>query len=262
MTRPLSTIDLSQKMSKEESIERVERAQRRLTHLRLFTAGLLEPKKVGPAILVLFEGFDAAGKGGAIRRITAALDPRHVRVVPVGPPSSDELEHHFLWRFQSALPARGAMTIFDRSWYGRLLVERVEGLIDHDVRDRSALEIVEFERALANDGNIIVKFWLQISDEEQLRRFLDRKNDPLKQWKLTPDDWRNREHRDEYVEAINDAIEATDHAHAHWHLVAAEDKHYARAFVLETLNSSIEKGLSSLGYDVPVSRGEQYQDKS
>jgi polyphosphate kinase 2 (PPK2 family) len=262
MSRPLSTIDLSLAMSKAESLSKVELAQRRLTHLRLYTAGLLEPKVVGPAILVLFEGFDAAGKGGAIRRITAALDPRHVRVVPIGPPSSDELEHHFLWRFQSALPARGAMTIFDRSWYGRLLVERVEGLINHDVRDRSATEIVEFERALANDGNIIVKFWLQISEEEQLRRFLERQNNPLKQWKLTPDDWRNRDKRTEYVEAINDAIDATDHAHARWNLVAAEDKHFARAFVLETLNSAIEKGLASLGYDVPLSRGEEYLDHS
>jgi polyphosphate kinase 2 (PPK2 family) len=262
MSKPLDTIDLTLSMSKEESLARVLRAQRHLTHLRLFTAGLLEPKKVGPSILVLFEGFDAAGKGGAIRRITAALDPRHVRVVPIGPPSSDELQHHFLWRFQSALPARGGMTIFDRSWYGRLLVERVEGLIDHDTCDRSATEIVEFERALVNDGNIVVKFWLQISEQEQLRRFLERQNDPLKQWKLTPDDWENRSHRDKYVDAINNAINATDHEHARWKLVAAENKHFARVFVLETLNEQIEKGLAQLGFEVPVSRGDDYLDKA
>ncbi len=262
MKRPLDTIDLSATMTKDESLARLDRAQRHLTHLRLFTAGLLEPQKVGPAILVVFEGFDAAGKGGAIRRITSALDPRHVRVMPIGPPSSDELEHHFLWRFQNALPARGGMTIFDRSWYGRLLVERVEGLIDTKVCQRSATEIVEFERALVHDGNIIVKFWLQISDEEQLRRFLERQNDPFKQWKLTPDDWRNRGHRGEYVDAINDAIEATDHEHARWKLVAAENKHFARVFVIETLNAAIEKGLAQMGFEVPVSRGDDYIGKS
>src|ERR1700691_6192594 len=121
-------IDLTKTMSKEESDERVRKAQQRLTQLRLFSAGLLESKVIGPGLVVLFEGFDAAGKGGAIRRLTASIDPRHVRVVPIGPPTPDELRHVFLWRFQTTIPGTEGMTVYDRSWYGRLLVERVEGL--------------------------------------------------------------------------------------------------------------------------------------
>ena len=262
MSRPLDNVDLSLTMSKEESSARIVRAQRHLTHLRLFAAGLLESKVPGPGLVVLFEGFDAAGKGGSIRRVTGALDPRHVRVVPIGPPTPEEAAHQFLWRFQPTLPAHGGMTIYDRSWYGRLLVERVEGLIDHDVRKRSSEEIVEFERALVNDGTIIVKFWLQISEEEQMKRFLSRQNDPLKAWKLTPDDWENRSRRVDYVEAVNDILENTDHEHAHWTVVAAENKHYARVFVLESLNATIEKGLVKLGFNVPASKGQDYLDKS
>src|ERR1700722_395320 len=160
-------IDLTKSMSKEESDKRVRKAQQRLTQLRLFSAGLLEPQVVGPGLVVLFEGFDAAGKGGAIRRLTASLDPRHVLVHPVGTPTEEELRHHFLWRFQEVLPGTGEMTVFDRSWYGRLLVERVEGLIDERAAERSAKEIVQFEHMLTNDGTTIVKFWLQISDKEQ-----------------------------------------------------------------------------------------------
>ena len=262
MPRPLDQVDLTLAISKEESAERIKKAQKRLTHLRLFAAGLLENKTPGPGIIILFEGFDAAGKGGAIRRVTASLDPRHVRVVPVGPPTAEEKSHHFLWRFQSTLPARGAMTIFDRSWYGRLLVERVEGLIDKPTRKLSCIEIVEFERALVNDGTIIVKFWMQISADEQLKRFNARKDDPLTRWKLTPDDWENRKHRDEYVDAINDVVDDTDHEHSRWNVVAAENKHYARAHVLETLNASLENGLAASGLTVPESRGAQYLAES
>src|SRR3984957_6621685 len=160
-------IDLTKKRSKEKYDKRVTQAQHRPTQLRLFSAGLLEPHAPGPGLVVLFEGFDAAGKGGAIRRLTASLDPRHVLVHPVGPPTEEELRHHFLWRFQEVLPGTGEMTVFDRSWYGRLLVERVEGLIDERAAERSAKEIVQFEHMLTNDGTTIVKFWLQISDKEQ-----------------------------------------------------------------------------------------------
>ena len=159
----LDEIDLTKTLSKEESDARVIKAQHRLTQLRLFTAGLLEPNQVGPGLVVLFEGFDAAGKGGAIRRLTASIDPRHVRVKPVGPPSDEELRHHFLWRFQSVIPGEGEMTVFDRSWYGRLLVERVEKLIDKDTVELSATEIVQFERMLTNNNTTVVKFWLFIS---------------------------------------------------------------------------------------------------
>ena len=235
MTKRIDEIDLAKTLSHDESEVRILAAQRRLTQLRLFSAGLLNPDVVAPGLLVLFEGFDAAGKGGAIRRLTASIDPRHVRVVPIGPPTSEELRHHFLWRFQPNIPGRGAMSVFDRSWYGRLLVERVEGLIDDSTSKRSGKEIVEFERMLVDDGVTLVKFWLHISDEEQLTRFNDRASNPLKQWKLTPDDWRNREKRSRYLKVLGDMVEMTDQSHAHWDLIPADSKHYARVCVLETL---------------------------
>jgi polyphosphate kinase 2 (PPK2 family) len=251
----LDEIDLTKTLSKEESDKRVTEAQHRLTQLRLFTAGLLEPSVVGPALIVLFEGFDAAGKGGAIRRLTASIDPRHVRVEPVGPPTEEELRHHFLWRFQPVIPGKGEMTVFDRSWYGRLLVERVEKLIDKTTVERSATEIVEFERSLTDSGTTIVKFWLFISDEEQLKRFNARANDPLKHWKLTPDDWRNREKRDEYLKALDFALETTDKKHARWNVIPAESKHYARVAVLETLIERWTHDLERQGHEVPAPRG-------
>lgn len=244
-------IDLNKAMSKEESDARVLKAQHRLTQLRLFSAGLLEANAVGPGLIVLFEGFDAAGKGGSIRRLTASLDPRHVRVHPVGRPTDEELRHHFLWRFQEVLPGTGEMTVFDRSWYGRLLVERVEGEIDLKVVERSAEEIVQFERMLINDGVSIVKFWLHISDDVQLKRFKERENDPLKRWKLTPDDWRNREKRPQYLEALHFMVDTTDEKHARWELIPAESKHYARATILETLIDRWVHDLERRGLQVP-----------
>lgn len=258
MAHRLDDLDLSQRLSHDESERRIDAAQKRLLHLRLFSAGLLGPARDAPGLLVLFEGFDAAGKGGAIRRLTAGLDPRHVRVVPISAPNPEELRHHFLWRFGPSLPGRGAMTVYDRSWYGRLLVERVDQLIDEDSVRRSAKEIVDFERALVDDGVTLVKFWLQISDEEQLRRFNDRAADPAKQWKLTADDWHNRSRRPQYVRAVKDMVDWTDHSHTHWDLVAAEDKHYARAFVLETVIKRWEHDLERRGFAVPTSHGTNY----
>jgi polyphosphate kinase 2 (PPK2 family) len=254
----VSDIDLGKKMSHEESEDRVAKAQLRLMQLRLFTGGLLESTVPGPGLVVLFEGFDAAGKGGAIRRLTASLDPRHVRVEPVGPPTEEEKRHHFLWRFQGVLPGQGEMTVYDRSWYGRLLVERVEGDIDDATAERSAKEIVEFERMLVDDGVTIVKFWLHISAEEQLRRFNERAEDPLKHWKLTPDDWVNREHRDAYLKCLSYMVDATDHSHAHWDLIGAEDKHYARVAVLETLIERWIHDLERRGFTVPPAHGGNY----
>ncbi len=258
MGKSVDDIDLSARLSREESETRIQAAQRRLVHLRLLTAGLLEPHEVGPGLIVLFEGFDAAGKGGAIRRLTGALDPRHVRVIPISAPSDEEQRHHFLWRFWPHVPGRGEMTVFDRSWYGRLLVERVEERIDHDTVKRSADEIVEFERSLVNDGVTIVKIWLHISDHEQLRRFNDRSKDPLKHWKLTADDWRNRGMRAGYVDALNDTLAWTDHAHARWDVIAAEDKHYARVAVLETVIDRWVHDLERRGIHVPPPRGDDY----
>lgn len=254
----VSDIDLTKKMSREESESRVAKAQLRLMQLRLFTGGLLESTVAGPGLVVLFEGFDAGGKGGAIRRLTASIDPRHVRVQPIGPPTEEEKRHHFLWRFQEVLPGRGEMTVYDRSWYGRLLVERVEGDIDDETAERSAKEIVEFERMLVNDDVTIVKFWLHISAEEQLRRFNERAEDPLKQWKLTQDDWVNRAHREAYVKYLAYMVEATDQSHAHWDLIGAEDKHYARVTVLETLIERWVHDLERRGFVVPAAHGGDY----
>jgi polyphosphate kinase 2 (PPK2 family) len=258
MTNRVDEIDLSLSMDKAVSVERVAAAQHRLTQLRLFSAGLLRPDVVGPGLLVVFEGFDAAGKGGAIRRLTASLDPRHVRVVPIGPPTPEELRHNFLWRFQSFIPGTGGMTVYDRSWYGRLLVERVEGLIDKTTAKRSGEEIVEFERLLVENNITLVKFWLHISDEEQLKRFKDRESDPLKQWKLTDEDWRNREKRPAYLTALEDTVEMTDQSHAHWDLIPAESKHYARVAVLETLIDRWVHDLERRGLKVPKARAGDY----
>jgi polyphosphate kinase 2 (PPK2 family) len=258
VTNRLDDLDLSKSLTHDESEKRILMAQRRLTQLRLFCGGLLGSTTKGPGLIVLFEGFDAAGKGGAIRRLTSGLDPRHVRVVPVGPPNEEDLRHHFLWRFQESLPGRGDMTIYDRSWYGRLLVERVDELIDKHTARQSAKEIVDFEDMLVFDGVTIVKFWLHISDGEQLKRFNDRATNPLKQWKLTPEDWRNREKRPAYLKALNDVLDWTDHAHAHWDLIAAEDKHFARVAVLETLVDRWVKDLERRGLVVPATREDDY----
>lgn len=258
MTNRVDEIDLSLTMDKAKSADRVAAAQHRLTQLRLFTAGLLNPDVVAPGLVVLFEGFDAAGKGGAIRRLTASIDPRHVRVVPIGPPTPDELRHVFLWRFQTTIPGTGGMTVYDRSWYGRLLVERVEGLIDKATAKRSGQEIVQFEQLLTDNNTTLVKFWLHLSDEEQLKRFKDRENDPLKQWKLTPDDWRNREKRAAYLDALRDMVEMTDKAHAHWDLIPADSKHYARVAVLETLIDRWTQDLERRGLKVPKPRSGDY----
>ncbi len=258
MTSRVDEINLSLSMDKAKSIERVAAAQHRLTQLRLFTAGLLEPDVVAPGLVVLFEGFDAAGKGGAIRRLTASMDPRHVRVVPIGPPTAEELRHIFLWRFQPYIAGKGGMTVFDRSWYGRLLVERVEGLIDKSTAKRSGQEIVDFERLLVDNDVTLVKFWLHISDDAQLKRFKDRENDPLKQWKLTPDDWRNREKRAAYLDALEDMVEMTDRPHARWDLIPADSKHYARVAVLETLIDRWTNDLERRGLKVPKPRAGDY----
>ena len=164
----------------------------------------------------------------------------------------------FLWRFQPYIAGTGGMTVFDRSWYGRLLVERVEGLIDKSTAKRSGQEIVQFEQLLVDNGVTLVTFWLHLSDEEQLKRFKDRESDPLKQWKLTPDDWRNREKRGAYLDALEDMVETTDKSHAHWDLIPADSKHYARVAVLETLIERWTHDLERRGLKVPKARSGDY----
>jgi polyphosphate kinase 2 (PPK2 family) len=241
--------DLGLKMGAEESARRIADAQRRLLALRLQMGGLIGGSQLGPPLCVLFEGWDASGKGGSIRRLVSPLDPRHVRVTQFGPPDAGERRHHFLHRFSAALPGWGGMAVLDRSWYGRVLVERVEGLATEPEWRRAYPQIVEWEAGLAAEGMVLVKFWLHVSEDEQLRRFRGREQDPLKRWKLTGEDWRNLSHRADYEEAVEEMLRATDHSVAPWHVVAGESKHYARVEVLETVISTIEEALRAIGQE-------------
>ncbi len=245
----LDDVDLSLKLSKKEGEERLQRAQKRLLALRLQCGGLIGDGSLGPPLLILFEGWDAAGKGGAIRRLTAPLDPRHFQVSEFAEPTAREKRHHFLWRFWPHVPGWGGMCVFDRTWYGRVLVERVEGFATKHEWKRAYREIVAFERSLCDEGTVLIKFWLQISEQEQLDRFNARASDPLKQWKLTDDDWRNREKRDAYEKAIKKMLDRTDHQDAPWTLISAESKAYARVAVLEAVTAALERGMRAAGQD-------------
>jgi polyphosphate kinase 2 (PPK2 family) len=239
----LSQVDLCASLQKDEYEERLVAGQRRFEELRLHLGGQTNDGNIGPGLLVVVEGSDAGGKGGAIKRLVQPLDPRHYSVYSYAAPSSRELRHHFLWRFWSKVPGNGGMCVFDRSWYGRVLVERVEEFATTQEWTRAYDEIVNFERGLATEGTIIVKFWMHVSPDKQLERFNSRKDDPLRKWKLTDEDWRNREKRDLYDEAAEDMFERTDHASAPWHLVAGDQKKWARIAVLETTIKRIEHGL-------------------
>lgn len=247
----LDKVDLTLRLSKKDEHRRLSAAQHRLLHLRLINGGLLGDGTLGPPVCVVFEGWDAAGKGGAIKRLVASLDPRHVRVAQFSKPTYDEKRHHFLWRFFPSLPGWGGMAVFDRSWYGRILVERIEGFATTEQWGRAYEEIVGFERTLALEGMVIVKLWMHISHEEQLRRFEARQAHPLKSWKLGDEDWRNREKRPAYEEALRDMFDRTDHSLGPWDLIEAEDKRYARVKVIETVIERIEDGMRRAGMEVP-----------
>ena len=247
----LDDLDLTARLTSDEYDERLYKAQRKMLKLRLQLGGHLEDSDLGPGVLVVMEGSDAGGKGGAIKRIVQPLDPRHYRVSAFAKPSFDEKRKHFLWRFWKDLPGLGGMALFDRSWYGRVLVERIEGYATKQQWKRAYDEIVQFERNLVLEGLIIVKFWLQISPDEQLRRFKIREKDPLRRWKLTDEDWRNRDKIDQYNDAVEDMFKKTGHDLAPWHVVSGEQKKWARVTVLETLLDRIEAGLAD--YQNPVS---------
>ncbi|HET9693900.1 MAG TPA: hypothetical protein VFP48_05920, partial [Steroidobacteraceae bacterium] len=221
----------------EEYDAELERLQGRLA--------LLSRRKrfAGRSVVAVFEGMDASGKGGAIRRITAALDARQYRVVPISAPTPEELARPYLWRFWFHLPPRGNYTIFDRSWYGRVLVERVRGLTPPRDWQRAYEEIVEFERQLVEHEVVVAKFWLAVSREEQLERFAERDRNPLKRFKVDPEDWANRKHWDAYQRAAREMLARTDTAHAPWSVVPADDKRYARLQVLRTLGDRIAAAL-------------------
>jgi len=240
----LDDLDLTARLSNGDYNKRLEAAQQQFLELRLHLGGQTRDGAIGPGLLIVVEGVDASGKGGAVRRVVEPLDPRHYSVYAYSKPNERELRHHFLWRFWSKIPGQGGMCVFDRSWYGRLLVERVEEFATVEQWMRAYDEIVDFERSLVHEGIILVKFWLQVSQDEQMRRFEDRKQDPLKQWKLNDEDWRNREKWPQYVEAIEDMFAKTDHELAPWNLVSGEQKKWGRVALLETLNQRIIEGLA------------------
>jgi AMP-polyphosphate phosphotransferase len=248
----LEDLDLTQRLKRREYEERLAAAQQRFLHLRLHLGGQMGSGELGPGLLVVLEGRDAGGKGGAIRRLVDPLDPRHYRVSTFSAPTHDEKRHHFLWRFYRELPGLGGMALFDRSWYGRVLVERVEGFATADQWGRAYDEIVQHERTLVLEGVVVVKLWLHVSDEEQLKRFEARGADPLKNWKLTDEDWRNRERNRDYDEAAEDLFERTDHELAPWDLVAAEQKRFARVCAVETVVARVEQGMERWGMPVPA----------
>ena len=250
----LDELDLTLKLDRREEAKRLEAAQERLLALRLRLAGLEGDGRLGPPVLVLFEGWDASGKGGAIKRLVARLDPRHVRVAAFSAPTPDEKRHHFLHRFGPALPGWGGMAVLDRSWYGRVLVERVERLATKEQWSRAYDEISGFERTLSAEGMVIVKFWMHISSAEQLKRFKKREKDPLKRWKLTDEDWRNRKKRKQYAQAVEDMLARTDTEWAPWQLVESDSKRYARVKVLETTIAEIERGMRERGFKAPKRR--------
>jgi AMP-polyphosphate phosphotransferase len=245
----LDDVDLSVKLSKSAGLERLEVAQRRLLALRLQAGGQIGGGQLGPPLCIVFEGWDASGKGGAIRRLTAPLDPRHVNVAQFAAPTPREKRHHFLWRFWPELPGWGGMAVLDRSWYGRVLVERIEGFATKTEWRRAYDEIVSFERSLCNEGMVLVKFWMHVSEKAQRARFEARKTDPLKSWKLTDEDWRNIAKRPEYEKAVADMLDRTDHKPAPWRVIAAESKPYARVAVVEAVIDALERGLEGVGQE-------------
>lgn len=230
----LNTLDLSKSLTKSKYKTQLEELQGRLS------LAIRNKKFQNKALALVFEGADAAGKGGAIRRVTAALDVRSYHVAPIAAPTQEEKLYPYLWRFWHHVPKAGHVAIFDRSWYGRVLVERVEGFCSEADWMRGYNEINEFEEQLHERGTEVIKFWLQISPEEQMRRFKEREATGFKRYKITDEDWRNREKWSQYVEAVTDMVDHTSTEHAPWMLVEAEDKYYARIKILKTIVQRLE----------------------
>jgi polyphosphate kinase 2 (PPK2 family) len=235
----LETLDLSQHLSKAEYERDLLRYQGQLREL----AWQLYQRK--RSLVLVFEGRDAAGKGGTIRRLTEKLDARGYEVFPIAAPDGEDKTHHYLWRFWRRLlpPDEKQILVFDRSWYGRVLVERVEGFCREDDWKRAYREINDFERQLVDAGAMVLKFWLQITPEEQLKRFEQRQDTPYKRWKLTPEDWRNREKWGRYDEAVEDMLLRTSTLTAPWTVVESNFKWFARVKVLKTIVESTSKTL-------------------
>ncbi|MBK6637498.1 MAG: polyphosphate:AMP phosphotransferase [Rhodocyclaceae bacterium] len=241
----LSALKLDQRMTKEAYETELARYQSRLSEL------VRDPRFKGRSVICAFEGADAAGKGGAIRRIAGALDARDYQIVPVAAPTEEERAQPYLWRFWRHMPRLGRVTIFDRTWYGRVLVERVEGFCAEADWLRAYSEINDFEHELSDAGAIVVKFWLQISKEEQLKRFKEREKIEFKRFKITDEDWRNREKWDAYHLAICEMVERTSTGDAPWTLIEANNKYYARVKILRTLCERVEAALDGKTDEMP-----------
>ena len=239
VTTILSSLDMTRHVPKQKVNDQIDVYQGQINQLQRQAA------EAGVSTIMVFEGWDAAGKGGAIRRVTGSMDARQYQVIPIAAPTDEERAHHYLWRFWRHLGRAGRVTIFDRSWYGRVLVERVEGFATEKEWKRAYAEINQFETSLIEHGIVLVKFWLHITADEQLRRFKQREATPHKQWKLTGEDWRNREQWGPYDLAVNDMIERTSTRTAPWTLVEANDKYYARIKVLKTVCARLTRVLTT-----------------
>ena len=233
----LDSLDLKQRIAPEDYSSQLSAQQKQLSKL------IWKAHEKDRTVICLFEGWDAAGKGGAIRRVTSAIDARLYKVISIAAPSDEELAHHYLWRFWRHIPRDGYVTIYDRSWYGRVLVERVEGFASPNEWQRAYHEINAFEQQLRDHGIILFKFWLHISRDEQLSRFQEREQTPWKQHKITDEDWRNRDRWGQYEEAVQDMITRTGTSTNPWSLVAANDKKFGRIQVLQTLVDGLQKEL-------------------
>src|SRR5512136_169873 len=241
----LSTLDNSLTLSQEEYERSLVRHQVALSRLAYQVYVQQRP------VIMVFEGWDAAGKGGAIRRVTEKLDPRGFVVYPIAAPQGDDSTHHYLWRFWRRLPESGQIAIFDRSWYGRVMVERIEGFCSEAEWKRAYREINYFERQLVDSGTIMFKFWLHIDKNEQLQRFTSRSDDRLRSWKLTDEDWRNREKWDLYEEAVNEMLLKTSTISAPWTVVEGNSKPYARVKVLKTIVDKLARELNYNPFEEP-----------
>lgn len=234
----LSKIDLTKSLEQQDYKEELERLQKRLRLLHNDIYRMRIP------VVLAFEGWDAAGKGGVIKRLTSALDPRGYAVYPTASPNDIEKMHHYLWRFWNNVPKAGHISIFDRTWYGRVMVERIEGFCSEIEWKRAYQEINEMEEHLANSGAAILKFWMHIDKEEQKRRFQERMDNPEKQWKITEEDWRNREKWDLYEEAVDEMLIRTSTSYAPWVIVEGNSKYYARIKVLKTVVKTLEEAIN------------------
>ena len=233
----IGSLDMTQRLDKDDYEEQLITEQARFS-------GLMRDKRMRKhALIAVFEGNDAAGKGGAIRRVAAALDPRQYSIVPIAAPTEEERAHPYLWRFWRHIPARGQFTVFDRSWYGRVLVERIEGYCSRADWMRAYAEINDFEEQISDAGVIVVKFWLAIDKQTQLERFEEREAIPFKRFKITEDDWRNRDKWDDYRAAVDDMVDRTSTEVSLWTLVEANDKRWARVKVLRTINRALEEAF-------------------